>query len=667
MFIKRKLKIFSLFLLIATFIILVIIFSPSKTNPIILITIDTIRADYLGAYGGKFHASPNIDRLAKESILFENCFSPVPMTLPSHISILTGVYPNRHGVYGNGLFKLKKNIITISKLFHNKGYKTIAAVASYVLNSRYGLAEGFDVYKDQMMITFDIPSQNAQIRADEVNKRVIEVLNNVNSKKIFLWVHYFDPHLPYDPPAEFRKKFKNPYAGEIAFVDQQLNLLLQYLKEKRIYEKALIIIIGDHGEGLGEHQERGHGYFLYNTTLKVPFIMKFPFNKYKKLSISEKVSTIDIFPTLCDFFKFKCDEFSLQGSSLIPLITKKRKYVERRFYAFTKLPEIDFGWAPLSAIIKDNWKYVDGPSPELFDLLNDDYEKNNIYPMNPKIARKLKKELDAWINSEKNYSVSAELKADKDSIEKLKSLGYISGTLSVKNKNLYVDVRDMKITIEALNYSNDLLMKGKPFEAIAILEKEINRLEEIKKPASFLYGLAAQFYATVQNYDKAIVYYKKFLSLLPNYPDHYLALAKIYNIKGNPAEAISYLYQALKIDPDIVEAYIMLGNNLVDLNKFNEAEKVFKIGLSHFPNDYNLLISYSRLLTFSENYDEAITNLRKAIQLQPTLPEAYINICLVYYYKKDYQKAKEELQNLLNKFPNNPTALEIQKELIGKI
>jgi len=665
---KRKLRrlFFYIFFPILIFLFLYIIFQQNKNNPVILITIDTIRADYLGAYGGKFHASPNIDKLVKESILFQNCFSPVPLTLPSHISILTGVYPNRHGVYGNGLFKLKNSIMTISKLFHNKGYKTIAVVASYVLNSRYGLAEGFDVYKDQMMTTFDIPSQNAQIRADEVNKRVIEVLNNVNSKKIFLWVHYFDPHLPYDPPIEFRNKFKNPYVGEIAFVDQQLNLLMQYLKEKGIYERALIIIIGDHGEGLGEHQERGHGYFLYNTTLRVPLIMKFPFSKYKELSIKEKVSTLDIFPTLCDFFKFQCSKFSLQGISLIPLI-KKKNHIGRTFYAFTKLPEIDFGWAPLSAIIEDNWKYVDGPSPELFDLLNDAYEKNNLYSLDNKIAKKLKKKLETWIDSEKNYSVSAELKADKDSIEKLKSLGYISGTLSVKNKNLYVDVRDMKITIEALEYSNDLLMKGKPFEAIAILEKEINRLEEIKKPATFLYGLAAQFYATVQNYDKAIIYYKKFLSLLPNYPDHYLALAKIYNIKGNLSEAISYLYQALKIDPDIVEAYIMLGNNLVDLNKFNEAEKVFKSGLRHFPNDYNLLNSYSRLLTFSENYDEAIVNLRKAIQLQPTLPEAYINICLVYYYKKDYQKAKEELQNLLKKFPNNPTALEIQKELLGRI
>ncbi len=665
--IKKKF-IFIPIIIIAILTIVYLSLNKQKETPIILITIDTIRDDYISCYPPYYNYTPHINNFAKESVVFMNSYTPVPETLPSHVSILTGLYPNVHGVYGNSVYKLGKDIPTLATVLKNYGYETGAIIASYILHSRYGLANGFDVYKDEMPSTGIMPSQNAQITADEVTNRSIEVIKSFKQNKFFLWVHYFDPHLPYTPPLKYKEKFKNFYAGEVAFVDDEIDRFFTFLKHNKLFKQALIIIIGDHGESLGEHGEYGHKYFLYNTTLRIPFLIKFPCSKFKGTKINQEVITIDIFPTLCNYLKIDCSNYSIEGKNLMPLITNKNPEGElfhNAIYAGTKAPEIDFGWQPLSAILKNGWKYIQAPEPELYNYYNDPKEENNLINTNIKESTNLAKALKIWLIKEKDKEIDSTYRADSESKEKLIALGYIGITKPHSNQGSNTDVKNMKTTLHVLNESTQLLNEGKSQLAINLVENEIKRLEENNIPAAFLYAIAAQYYAKANDFDRAIYYHKKHLTLLPNFPDSYIALAQIYrDVKKDYNAAIDHLKIAINMDDKIYEPYYMLGNLLVDLQKYDQATSVFKEALNKFPDNYELLNAYARLLDFTQKYNEALTILTKALQIQPNKPDAYINLAVVYYDKGEIQKSYDYIQKALQIYPNHPLAVEIKNTLI---
>lgn len=648
-------------------ILILIITNLSKETNIILITIDTIRDDYISCYPPYKDYTPHIKEFCKDSIIFRNAYTPVPQTLPSHVSIFTSLYPNRHGVYSNSVFKLSADVMTITKFLKSNDYETGAVVAAYILHSRYGLSEKFDIYNDKMPSDYIMPSQSAQITADEVTKRSIELLDNFKQKKFFIWVHYFDPHAPYSPPLKYRQKYTNAYAGEVAFVDDEIGNLFSFLKKNNLYDNSLIIIIGDHGESLGEHGENGHGYFLYNTTLKIPFIIKFPHSQFKNKIISQEVITLDIFPSLCNFLNYDCSSFNLQGKSLINLISNGKSnnvLIHQSIFAGTKVPEIDFGWAPLFAIMKNGWKYIESPEPELYNYQNDPKEENNLYNTNQELKNKLSKELTIWLAKQKEKEIDSKIKVDPESMEKLQALGYIGGRFHIP-KQLNTDVKSMKITISVLDQSTNLVNQGKYIEAISMVENEIERLEKNNIPAPFLYSIAASYYSKNKNIDKAIYYYNKHLELLPDFPDTYIALAQIYkDEKKDYQKAIDYLKIAINLDPDIYEPYYILGNLLVDLQKYDQAKDIFQKAINKFPDNYDLLNAYARLLDFIQQYDDAILILTKAIQSEPQKADAYINLAIVYYDKGEIQKSYDYIQKALEVYPNHPLASQIKNTLI---
>ena len=638
-----------------------------QEHSIILITLDTTRVDYVSCYGVQQNTTPFIDSIARNGVLFENAFTPVPMTLPSHSTIMTGLYPMHHGVHGNGTYRLSSQVMTLAKLFKSHEYATAAVVASYILNSRFGLAEGFDAYHDQMNLQSDLPSENAQITADEVTRRSIQALKGMNGRKFFMWIHYFDPHTPYNPPLAYINRFSNPYAGEIAYMDDQISVLMGEFKNEPWFDDAVIIIAGDHGESLGEHEEEGHGYFLYNTTLKVPYIIKFPSSPGFTGKISQEVTTLDIFPTLCDYLDFDCQSYHLEGKSLLPLLKEKTKDAfHDSIYAETRMPEIDFGWDPLLAVMKNGWKYIQAPQPELYHYSENNDERDNIFAANQQKAQRFATSLAVWQDNERKKEIDASIKIDSESLEKLHALGYLGSSLPRDGNAAHVDVKDMKTTLRVLNESNVLLNTGRFSEAVTMVENEIARLESINKPAAFLYSIAAQYYASKGDYDKAIGYYKKYLSLSPNYTDYYITLAKIYgDFKQDYPTAIDYLNTALQLDSKIVESYTLLGNYLVNMQKYDEAEGVFKKGIAYFPDDYNLLNGYARLLSFSNRNDEALVIIQHAIELAPGIPDAYINCAIIYFNKHDMTAAREKIQKALQINPNHSLALEIQQKLLG--
>lgn len=657
-------------LIVLPIVIVILIFlltNLSADKPIILITIDTIRDDYISCYPPYKDNTPHIKEFCKDSIIFQNAYTPVPQTLPSHVSIFTSLYPNRHGVYSNSVFKLKADVMTITKLLKSNGYETGAVVAAYILHSRYGLSEGFDKYIDEMPSDNIMPSQNAQITADEVTKRTIKLIDNFKQKKFFIWIHYFDPHTPYSPPLKYRQKYPNAYAGEVAFVDDEIGNLFFYLKKNNLYDNSLIILTGDHGESLGEHGENGHGYFLYNTTLRIPFMIKFPHSKFKGKIIPQEVITLDIFPTLCSFLNYNCSSSHLEGKNLLNLISNDKSgnpLIHQSIFAGTKVPEIDFGWAPLAAIMKKGWKYIESPLPELYNYENDPKEENNLYNTNHQLKNKLSKELTIWLAKEKEKEIDSKIKADPESMEKLQALGYIGGRFHTP-KQQHTDVKSMKITISVLDQSTALLNQGKHTEAIAMVENEIERLEKENIPAPFLYSIAAYYHSKNKNIDKAIYYYNKHIELVPDFADTYIALAQIYkDEKKDYQKAIDYLKIAINLDPDIYEPYYMLGNLLVDLQNYDQAKGIFQKAVNKFPDNYDLLNAYARLLDFTQQYDDAIITLTKAIQLEPYKVDAYINLSIVYYDKGEIQKSYDNIQKALEVYPNHPLASQIKNTLI---
>src|SRR6266571_8313472 len=358
---------------------------------VVIITIDTLRADHLGCYGYGQIRTPNIDALASESARFEHSYTPVPVTLPAHTVIFTGTYPAFSGIHDFSGNKLNPKQATLASVLQRQGYTTGAVIGSAVLDSRFGLNQGFDFYYDH----FDFNRlQESNLDAMErpgnvVTDVALDWLGKNAQAKFFLWMHLYDPHYPYRPPAPYSEQYKDRlYDGEIAFADAQVGRLLQFLKEKNLYRNTLIMLVGDHGESLGEHGEKTHGFFIYNATLHVPLIVHMPVSHgptprsgaSEKVTepVAEPINLADLMPTVLEIVKLDLPS-GVQGRSLVPLLAAKGKMESASLYAETFLPRLHFNWSELRGVETENYHFIDAPKPELYDLAKDPGETQNLY------------------------------------------------------------------------------------------------------------------------------------------------------------------------------------------------------------------------------------------------------------------------------------------------
>ncbi len=417
---------------------------------VVLITIDTLRADHLGCYGYKQIKTPNIDGLAADGVRFERAFAVVPVTLPSHTSMLTGTYPMLSGMHDFSGNKLSPLQPTLASVLKQAGYQTGAVIGAAVLDSRFGLNQGFDFYYDH----FDFS------RLDEANLDEMERPGNIvadvaldwlekdwlekdwpsknSQKKFFLWMHLYDPHFPYHPPEPYSREYAaQPYDGEIAFADEQVGRLLRFLKEKGIYRNTMIVLCGDHGESLGEHGEKTHGFFIYNATMHVPLIIRLPEQLPGQLpertaarTIADPVSLVDLMPTVLDAVGLQVPS-QVQGRSLLrdirpdPSTPDAQANRDRVLYGETFLPRIHFNWSELRSSENIKYHFIDAPRPELYDLAKDPGEVHNLFTEKKAVAEEMRAKLAGMI---RDYSAGKEL-AEKTGLdpalmERLKSLGY---------------------------------------------------------------------------------------------------------------------------------------------------------------------------------------------------------------------------------------------------
>ena len=431
----------------------------TKPQPnVILITIDTVRADHLGCYGYKEIQTPNIDGLARDGVVFERAISQVPLTWPSHAVILTGTYPFQNGVQDFTGQPLASQFRSIAQAFKQRGYATGAVVSAFVLDRSWGLARGFDYYDDafgpQALASRDLGLVDR--RAGESVTRAIHWLKGKSPKPFLLWLHLYDPHSPYDPPEPFRSKYQShPYDGEIAYADSELGRLLAWLKTSQLYQKTAIALLSDHGESLGEHGEHEHGYFLYNSTIRIPMIIKPPAGQGIQPSrITTPVETTSLAPTLLSLAGVK-DEIERQFQSrglFDPALKQQAAAYSETFYPFSS-----FGWSPLHSLETNQYHYIEAPQPELYDIAADPNETNNLAAYQGATTAVLKDKLQKLLRKNPFESAAdANEHLSADSLEKLRALGYVAYRSPVSAEALAAGLPDPKQNFRNLMPSSKL-------------------------------------------------------------------------------------------------------------------------------------------------------------------------------------------------------------------
>jgi arylsulfatase A-like enzyme len=537
-----------------------------------LITLDTTRADRLGAYGYEKAATPNLDRLARQGVRFDDAVAPAPITLVSHASILTGLDPDHHGVRHNGEYRLDPAQLTLPEVLHSRGYQTAAFVSGFVLDARYGLAQGFDKYDDR---TEAFPRQPfgglGERPAEAVTDAALEWLaNRDSSKPSFLWVHYYDPHAEYKPPEPFALRFpESPYDGEIAYMDSQVGRLVSALE--KMGPKLLLIVAGDHGESFGEHSEFSHGRLLYETTQRVPLMLWSPAAISKPQVVDDvAVGLVDIFPTVLDLLSI--DEETPRDGISLRLARQNR---ERALYMETMMAYLDNGWAPLHALRRHEDKYILAPRPEYYRLTGDPQERENLFDKatSKQDMEALSESLTGRLEGSSAEAVAASAtKPDPESLRRLQSLGYLSGPgPGSRASGELPDPKDMVRILELAIEARTLRREGKLEEALQRAKRAIelapNDLEVIEENALV--------YIEMNRLDDAEQALRAYLALKPN-PNICILLAGILNDRGRSAESEALLQEAMKLEPGHGGAMIAWGDFLAEKHEYEEALSWFQ-------------------------------------------------------------------------------------------
>ncbi len=618
--------------------------SSTATN-VIVITIDTLRADHLGCYGYKQIRTPNVDTLAADGVRFTRAYTPVPVTLPAHSVIFTGTYPILSGMHDFSANKLSPNQPTLASILKEKGYTTGAVLGSAVLDSRFGLNHGFDFYYDH----FDF-SRLQESNLDEMERPgdmvadvALDWLSKNYQKKFFLWMHLYDPHYPYRPPAPYSDEYKSrPYDGEIVFADAQVGRLLRFLKEKGLYSNTLIVLSGDHGESLGEHGEKTHGFFIYNATLHVPLIFHLPAGASAE-SVREMVSLADILPTVLQALKMDVPS-QVQGRSLLPLMSGKKEDESRSLYAETFLPRIHFNWSELRGIEIENFHFIDAPKPELYDLTKDPGETQNLFAQKKAVAEEMRAKLAALV---RQYSAGQEL-AEKTGLdpalmERLKSLGYAGfsggGSPTISNREL----PDPKDRIQVYELISAAMSQSQHGEYQASTEN-LNVALKTEPDSVVVHYLLGLNHYRMNDYPKSIDHLRRVMQLSPDYALAAFHLGLAYARGGQSDNAISAFRRTLELDATNFTAAYDLGLIYLQKGMTNEAVAAFRqsvtVADAYAPGHRAL----GELLLSQGQLDDALAELRRAAELAPQDPGTHSALAKALAAKGLNEEAQEEMR-----------------------
>lgn len=595
---------------------------PARPN-VVLITIDTLRPDHLHCYGYNQIETPNIDSIAADGIRFEQAYTPVPITLPSHSVILTGTYPTMSGMHDFSGNNLSPEQPTLATVLRARGYDTGAVIASAVLDRRFGLNQGFDFYYDH----FDF-SRLAETNLDLMERPANQVIDQAlawlakpRKKPFFLWVHLYDPHHPYKPPPPFDEKYKtNLYDGEIAFTDTQLGRLLRYLREHGLYHQTLLVLSGDHGEGLGEHGEKTHGFFVYNSTLHVPLLVKPPrAQKVLRKVQADPVSLVDLMPTVLGLLTVPPPE-KAQGKNLAGRLLYGTEMKGSPLYSETYLPRIHFNWSELRGLEVPGYHFIDGPKAELYDLSHDPNELNNLYAEKQAVSGELRSQLTSVVRQyTSDRPLAQKSLLDPELAQRLQSLGYTAfaaGDPSPVSDPKLPDPKDRIQVYETVTAAIDDSQHGRFQESIEKLKTTL-ATEENSVPIHYLLGL--NYYRT-KDFADAAAEFKKALTISPNYMLATFNLGLAYAALGDDENSIPYLKRTLELDPTNFTAAFDLGVAYLHKDMIPESTEAFRQSVTIYPDFAPGYKALGEMLVYQGKIDAGLKELRTAVRLAPGDP-----------------------------------------------
>jgi arylsulfatase A-like enzyme/Tfp pilus assembly protein PilF len=607
---------------------------------VLLFTLDTTRADHLGCYGDTLAKTPSLDGLAASGVRFSRVYCPAPLTLPSHTSIMTGLFPLKHGVRNNG-HVLPGGIRTLAEILKAQGYATAAFVSSFSVDSRFGIGRGFDVYDDTFQPQQSLKGPNTQRRAEETFDRFSRWLDKAPSGKFFCWIHYYDPHLPYDPPSPYKEEFSSRlYDGEIAYMDHYVGAVLDRLRAKGLLENTLIVVAGDHGEGLGEKVELGHGIFLYEESLRVPLIFHNAGVLTRPGVVEGTVRLVDVAPTILELLGLNKETAGMQGRSLVAWLGgARRKDLDSVVETF--FPRENFGWSELVGIVSGAWKFIQAPKPELYDLGHDPAEAKNLFAVSAGRAAALKAELEAEIVrlSAGGATAGAPTKTRAEDLERLRSLGYVSFA-PAKQGSAAPDPKDEVGLLKLIQKAQALEFDGKLPEAESVYGEIVRAIPD--SPESYVDLAVIQ--ARQKRVDQALETMRQGLVRMPDSETLRVRLGLTYALAGKPREALETMDKVLAMDPRSVDALTVSASALDLAGRKDEARAFYERALAVEPESRFLRMNYAANLASGGKVREAVEVYKGLIEDFPEEQGFYQYAGIAYSYLGEFGPAIQYLE-----------------------
>ncbi len=583
---------------------------------VVLITLDTTRADALGSYGQRRPITPNLDRLAAEGTQFLQCVSSAPSTLPSHATLFTGRYPFVHGARSNAGYVLSDENTTLAEVLRAQGYRTSAEVAAPVIGGHTQLDQGFDHYHD---LEFpDVQRKTIRVRdgegertvevnereADDITRFGLRFIRENRSEKFFLWLHYFDAHQPYSPPGRFYEtSSESPYHGEIQYVDEQIGRVLKQIEGLGLRERTLVVVTADHGEALGEHDEQTHVYFVYDSTIRVPLLF-WGATVPRGMRVESLSRTVDVAPTILDMLGLPPLE-GVQGTSLLPLMEGESLDLELVGYGASIEPHIVFGASIIRFVRKGQWKYIHKVEPELFDLVGDPGELEDLSGVRPEIVERLRSDLYALIEEAPQQASGARTAIDTETAAQLEALGYMASAPIEALDDEMALLEVSGVDPRALTDDMRLVAKAEGFRLTRRLEESAATYRTVieRNPESLLLLMRfSNVLGWLGEDDERFEILTRVIGLAPTTAPAYADLAHIVYKRGDPAEAERLLAASLSIDPCTASPRATLAFLAAKRDDHDRHLQLLKEGIDQCPREDGILNNYAYAL--ATNRDE---------------------------------------------------------------
>lgn len=631
---------------------------------LVIVTIDTLRADRLGAYGNRTVPTPNFDRIAREGVRALDATAHVPITRPSHASLFTARYPAEHGVRDNISLPLVKEVPTLADALSAQGFATAAFVSTFVLSSPSGLDRGFDHYDDEFEVAKGddetLTISTVQRRGDDTLTKVEQWLDarspETRAKRTALWVHLYDPHDPYEPPEPFATRFADRlYDGEVAWTDTLLGRLRTSLEAHQLWDDALVIVTADHGEALGEHGETGHGFFAYETTLRIPFVMRGP-GVTPNSTLGGTLRTIDIAPTALELLGLPPLTGGPTGVSVASHLGPQAEPIVQTTYAESLTPLIHYQWSDLRVLRDGQWKYILAPRPELYDLTADPGEMHDLSGANTATARRLRAALETLLKAERDRALSDDTAVpalSAETLQKLGALGYVSPGAA---KSDVAQGADPKDKIEEFSRLSTLMREGLDLLNLKRFAESASRFDTLRRDGAdsfqlhFYRGRALVGLGRLREAEQS---FEKTIALMPSFTQAHLGLADARLALRNPRGAIDALQRGQRDAPNEPELFDKEGQVWQQLGDLARATAAYQTVAKLAPNDALVRWRMGEILITQQQPDRALAMFREATALDPSVADYWNSLGMVLGGGGHHDDAARAFEEATARAPTN--------------